>query len=311
MLKDEKAVAAKLKNTRGVDFERDEAGHLAYVDFTCANKIDYDKAVDGLQLCPYLRSVDCFKTDLTDVGLGIITQCENLQKLIISECDRLTVEGISKIRSLQRLQELHLNPKKDADLCMKYVSEIKSIRHLILTFSKITDDGLKHVGTMPNLEWLDLSQVETITGRGLKYLVGLPLRELSLSRTIITDEDMVYVGDLSGLETLFLNSPNITDKGIKHLARLKRLKTLFLCEMKITDNCLPYLCQLKELDDLALWDTEISDAGLKLFQNLKKLKSLHLGNTKISIDGARFINWLLPKCDITTSFDEQIGIIRD
>jgi len=61
----------------------------------------------------------------------------------------------------------------DEDL--KALRSSAEVRVLDLTESRVTDEGLAVLGTLPNLEWLYLTSVSRVTGAGLRSIAQCPL----------------------------------------------------------------------------------------------------------------------------------------
>lgn len=57
--------------------------------------------------------------------------------------------------------------------------------------------------------------------------------------------------------------PKISDNGLVHLAGLTGLQELDLMSTKITDTGLQILARLKNLQVLILFDTQVTDMGVK------------------------------------------------
>jgi hypothetical protein len=106
----------------------------------------------------------------------------------------------------------------------------------------LTDKGLRHVGQLKNVVFLNLKNTR-ISNAGLVHLKGLSkLRWLHLERT------------------------KIDDNGIKHLAELKNLEYLNLYGTKVTDKSLTVLSQLKKLKRLYVWQTKVTPKGVAMLQ---------------------------------------------
>ena len=89
-------------------------------------------------------------------------------------------------------------------------ADLEKVTGLNLSFTKITDAGLKDVAKLQKLEWL--------------YLYG----------TKITDEGLKEVAKLQQLRQLFLNDTQITDVGLKEVAKLQQLAIIDLDFTKVT-----------------------------------------------------------------------------
>jgi Leucine-rich repeat (LRR) protein len=162
--------------------------------------------------------------------------------------------------------------------------------------SKITDEGLKDVAKLKNLESLILRTTE-ITDEGLKEVAKLEkLEELSLYTTQITDAGLKEVTKLQNLKTLGLGKTKITDEGLKELAKLKNLEELGLSATQITDVGLKEVAKLQNLEELFLNDTKITDEGLKEVAKLQKLETLWLFDTQVTAEGVAELKKALPNC---------------
>ena len=88
---------------------------------------------------------------------------------------------------------------------------------LNLRHSRVTDEELKHLNTLPALERLNLGDTQ-VTDEGLRHLEGLQaLRGLNLTDTQITDEGLKHLERLEALEWLVLYGTQVTDKGVAQL----------------------------------------------------------------------------------------------
>lgn len=127
--------------------------------------------------------------------------------------------------------------------------------------SRLTDDGMRHFGDLPNL------------------------RQLKLTGTSITDTGLKHIEGLTSLENLDLGDNNITDKGTKYIKALSRLKTLSLRDTKLTDAGLINIKELDKLEYLDIQSTNVTDRGLEMLTTLKTLKKLNVVNTAVTSQG--------------------------
>jgi hypothetical protein len=89
---------------------------------------------------------------------------------------------------------------------------LTQLKHLDLHGTQLTDDGLRPISALTNLEWLDV-------GTGTK----------------ITDRGLVTIGGLSHLTYLCINGDQVTDRGVRFLSRLTNLQSLVVTDTIITD----------------------------------------------------------------------------
>src|SRR5690606_35410991 len=104
---------------------------------------------------------------------------------------------------------------------------------------------------------LNLDGCYNITDAGLVYLKDLTsLQSLDLSGCNITDAGLVHLKDLSSLRSLNLSEyQNITDAGLAHLRDLTSLKTIRLS----------YDCAITYTELLNLIGQKSSPAGIGMF----------------------------------------------
>jgi hypothetical protein len=115
-----------------------------------------------------------------------------------------------------------------------------------------------------------------------------------------TDEDLVYVGQLSKLEDLTVAfSKSITDAGLVHLSGLSQLKILSLRRTDITDAGLKHLLPLENLEELNLSETEVTFDGVRQLHVLHNLQRLGLGGLELSDAQRDELQQALPGCKVT------------
>lgn len=126
----------------------------------------------------------------------------------------------------------------------------------------------------------------TVTDDGLRVLLGLPdLEALVLEGTQVGDVGLGHLAGLTKLRVLALDGTNCTDDGLKLLKPLNRMEFLELTLTKITDHGLAVVRNMPVLGSLYLSGTPVGDAGLHELRYSKKLNLLHLGGTEISEAG--------------------------
>jgi serine/threonine protein kinase/Leucine-rich repeat (LRR) protein len=151
----------------------------------------------------------------------------------------------------------------------------RELRFVALEGTKVTDNGMASLASIPWLLMLSLSETQ-IGDQGAKHLSTLPaLQDLDLSKTRITDKSLEYLSNLATLTDLKLVGTQITDQGI---ANLPRLKTLSLAETKITD------------------------AALKSLERQSWLRKLDLMRTHVTKPAVAKLQAALPNCEIRDDF---------
>jgi hypothetical protein len=178
-------------------------------------------------------------------------------------------------------------PHTTGDKYLEMLAGIAAIKDLRI---EVTNDAaMKHLGTMKNLEKLQLYGTD-LSDAGAQHLANLTkLLELRISG--ITDEDFKYVGRLPKLKTLTIFK-TATDAGLKHLAGLEQLETLFLWTTAVKGPGLKDLAGLPALRHLRLAYSPVDDEGCKALAGFKQLTGLSLAGTKITDAGIKHLTGL-------------------
>jgi hypothetical protein len=114
-----------------------------------------------------------------------------------------------------------------------------------------------------------------------KLATQASVRTLQIGGNQVRDENLVYVGKLTGLEELSIMwGAAVSDKGLAHLSGLKRLRILHLDHSKMTDAGLEAIGKLTNLEDLWLGGAGFSDRGLEHLKGLTRLRGLSFGEGK-------------------------------
>ena len=147
------------------------------------------------------------------------------------------------------------------------MKELASLQHVrSLSAHHLTDDGLRHVATLGELQEL-LLQGSQVTDAGAEHLKGLStLRTIDLGRTKITDAGLRHLEGLRQLQLLSVWGNKITDAGLVHIAKLPQLRTLSLAETQVTDAGLEHLRTMQQLNTLNLTETTVTDTGVGRLQ---------------------------------------------
>lgn len=145
-----------------------------------------DEYLAQLQAFPSLRRLNLGKTKITDAGLRHLSAMPGLVSLGLEETS-ITGSGLNELASLSQLQELDLSRTNITDAGLCHLSAMPELVDLWLEGTNITDSGLKELSSMRQLRYLDLSGTN-ITDAGVEYLKMLPLKDLNISGTKITQK---------------------------------------------------------------------------------------------------------------------------
>ncbi|CUE62036.1 receptor-type protein kinase, putative [Bodo saltans] len=270
-----------------------ELNHLA---------LDYFRATaegeclrDVLMALSNLTFLDCGNCLLvTDGCLEVAASLQHLRHLELCSCGQITDAGLlhmfapsAKVTQLRHLDKSGCRAVTNAGLAAAFASlttssVAKQLRHLTLSSTNITDNGVMLIATaMPQLTELCLSGCAEITDSGVMhvstFLLELTLLDVSWCDAI-TDGGLSSVSSLQQLQHLDLSwSSGFTDVGLAQAASsLRHLQYLNLDSCHITDDGIAAaLSSLLHVKTLYLGSCDVTDVSLRVMSNfLMQLESL-------------------------------------
>jgi hypothetical protein len=175
-----------------------------------------------------------------------------------------------------------------ADKVLTRLAGQAGIRELWLQKSQATDQGIRHLQSLTNLERLLIWDASEVSDVGVAHLVPLKnLIYIHINNSKMSDGGLASLAKLPKLETLSLQGNNFSDAGLASLKDSTNLKQLHvgIGESRITDDGMTHLKNLKNLELLDVQNTAVTDSGLNQLRGLTKLKEMWLGQTKITEEG--------------------------
>ena len=140
---------------------------------------------------------------------------------------------------------------------------------------------LTHIAKLTEVRQLDLSNCE-IDDEGLRLISHLPLTELWLQSTHISDASAETLSMMPTIDFLQLNSTALTDAFLRDLQSLPRLQDLGLRGTEITGDGMRYLSRHPKLSELDLYHTSVDDSGVDLLTNCPSISKLGLSMTQVT-----------------------------
>ncbi|BCS89411.1 hypothetical protein [Pseudodesulfovibrio sediminis] len=179
---------------------------------------------------------------------------------------------------------------------MKTLKRLNLQKYSIAIQNNISDDNMRHVKVLTNLEILQLPQ--KIGDKGLQHVAGLTkLKSLNMPKCKITDNGMQHLHNLTQLDSLVMAATNISDAGV---AKIKHLRptVLNLTRTKITDAGVVMLSGM-QLRLLFISFTDITDASVPELAKHRSLERLDIqGRNGISQQGFEQLKAALPSTRI-------------
>ena len=135
--------------------------------------------------------------------------------------EEITEELLQEIGNLDRLVELVLLGMEIDDSTIRHLCGLRRLRYIDLTCNDVQDSGLAALSEIRQLESINLQhQSSLITNNGLHHLSNLTkLKELKFYTSAITDDGLIHFETLKNLRVLWLCDSNVTDSGIAELQK--------------------------------------------------------------------------------------------
>ena len=184
--------------------------------------------------------------------------------------------------------------RNDQDLARlgNLTAGLDAFSNMDLNGSSVTDDGLKHLAKLTNLESLSLGGTK-VTNAGLSVTLELPkLTSLNLAGCTVTLPMMETLSKVEKLDTLSLEGAKVGDNELVPLANVVLLKDLNLNNCPITDNGFKVLGLLKNLEILKVAQTSINGSGMQFLKRNKDevgLRVLDAKKTRFGEQGLQYI----------------------
>ena len=190
-----------------------------------------------------------------------------LARLRPSDLYMLTIRGSG--------QRVH-NPD---ETIMPYLSGLKGLEFLNISYLNITRRGLRHIRGLKSLKGLTLTNTPRIGNAALAMIASElpPLEGLALFSDSITDQGLLHIAKMNSLEELLLCAPRVRGPGLAHLAKAPSLKYLTLAggNKNFGDAHMRYLSGNTSLTKLTLHGCPVTDVGMIHLANLTNLEELH------------------------------------
>ncbi len=225
-----------------------------------------------------------------------------------SDNQEWTDETIAKMKTNHN-PDLNL---RDSLVTNAGIKQLKTVplRTADLSWSQVTDEGVMELARKaPNLLILKLDGLK-IGDASIEKIKNMPLLEIGLRDTEVSDTGLELLGSIKTLTRLKLDScQNITDGGVKHLVDVPGLSDIGFCRSPITTR---HLSDMKNLEHLFIGHVPCNDADLERLSSLSKLKYLEItasgitGNSISAFLKFPCLEWVgVASCKNLSSADRQ------
>ncbi len=153
-----------------------------------------DKAMESLVKIPTLKAVRLIGGNVTDNGVATLLKMPAISELDVRNCRGVTKAGVENI------------------------VQNKTIRVLKLGGSTVDDSFAAIVAGMKGLKSLSLENCN-VTDAGVAKLEAMPLEELVLTQTAVTDAAVKSLAKITSLKQVTVTKTHFTKEGVEQLRK--------------------------------------------------------------------------------------------
>lgn len=233
-----------------------------------------DELLTALHDMPYVTNLYLAANPITNDGIRYVVPMKKLERLSLWRTG-VTDEGLKRIAGMKQLTGLDLHITAVSDDGLARLTNLTSLGEITLP-SRITDDGLTHLGRLPNLRVIKANHARSITPRGFRHLAGCPIHSIEADwMHPLQGEELIHFAELPRLLALPGKVVHCSDEQLRSMAGMRELRELSISGAEISDAGLVHLGSLKNLRRLDVTG-RISPAGLDHLRRLPVLQQLHL-----------------------------------
>lgn len=247
-----------------------------------------------------LEELNISSTSVSDTGLAELAPLKKMRRLTMANT---YIEGAG-LEAVQGLEQLDAHGSPLVNSAVVLLGRMRGLRWLSLAQTDISD-GVP-LDVLKTVTHLDLAGTD-LTDAGLKPVASLTqLHELILREARLTDAGLEHLKPLVNLRSLDLIRTRLSDKGMASLAALTGLKSLRLDYAELYDKGFDPLTALAGIEELSLDSTHITDQSIEKLKQYRNLKSLNLYHTLVTEAGMKVLKTALPECKIIWDKDSAL-----
>lgn len=173
-----------------------------------------------------LQGLSLMGTPVTPTDLAQLGALKNLENIYLDRSE-LTDEIIASFPNLPKLRFLDMEKNPGVTgATFHSLSKLSQLEELYINETAVSNEALAHIAKLSKLKVLVVHTTNLEAG-AIELLCSLPLQQLFIGGTGITDDDVALLGDSKTLEVFWArNTRQVTMRGIRPLLSVPTLKTL-------------------------------------------------------------------------------------
>ena len=250
-----------------------------------------DQITDGIlaqlagspQAAAAITEIDMSGAKVSANGLGALSTLPNLESLNISN-SRVGSDSLVAIGKSQSLNTINLANSDANDRVVSELSQIPHLQSLDLSGTLVTGGSATGFGSMPELIELSLSGTSA-DDQVTAVLATLPIRNLDLSKSRITNASLPLILRISTLEKLNVSFCGLSGNGFKGFGR-SDIKELNVGATPFGIEGFKAIKGMKSLERLNVYQTGlVQHQSCNVFRTFPNLKTLNAGKNGIGDPG--------------------------
>lgn len=199
---------------------------------------------------------------------------------------QISETSMTYIGKMSRLRMLSLSGCTVKDQWLKYLEPLQ-LEQIDLGDCDITDDAMQELVKIKTLRAVQLNGCTKIGDRGLEIITQLPLTELYVSKSKVTNGGVKFLTACKSLQRLDVSTTKITSSELPNLARMNLL-TLDLSDLQLHAKDLAAFRNAPNLYSFNLTRCGIKDEGLKALSGAN-LHKINLQGNPVTAKGLTFL----------------------
>ncbi len=218
-----------------------------------------------------LRALNLGSPELTDAACADLAKCRALTRLDLLSLKQFTGRGLAHLKDsniawLAMIACQGIQPAELANL-----AGLPKLTELHIQHTTLSDDALRHVGSLKELKSFGLYLIQGLTDDGAKHLEAMKsLESLNIELTPFGATAFESFAKLPNLKTLGANnSKHFTPAAAKAIAKAPALAMIALEASNLDDEGLTALVECKTLKTLHARQSKVTAAGVAAFRKAR------------------------------------------
>lgn len=208
-----------------------------------------------------------------DRDLALLASCSTIERVEIRN-EELTQAGLLQLQRFKGLRHLSLLLCERTDADLPLIGQLRGLRSLDLLGNRLTGRTFHALAGLTNLRRLTLCGNSDADAGQLAHLRHLPLTDLDLALTRMTDANSLVLACFPRLERLCVRDTSVSDEFVRVFRHLPRLTAVNISGTEIGDRGVQALLRLPRIAEIDVSRLRLTDASARAFAGCPTLIGL-------------------------------------